>query len=127
MEGYLSHTFKDKDGKEFTVPFFIGVYSLEKSLEELDASLSDLGELLNKKFMPLIRLYMFYSAEYMAFKNKQDFPYTKFDVYDWIDQTGGTDGEFYSKFSIELIKALGLTSKEKEPEAEQKKSLRKSK
>lgn len=118
MEGFLSHKIGDKE-----IHFFIGVYSLEKSLEEMDASLSDLGELLNKKFMPLVRLYMFYSAEYQALKNGESFPYTAFDVHSWIDETGGTDGEFYLKFTKTLLQSLGISPKETdEPE---KKSIKK--
>jgi hypothetical protein len=89
----------------------------------MNASLSDLGELLNKRFMPLVRLYMFYSAEYQALKNGEDFPYTPFDVHSWIDETGGTDGEFYLKFTKTLLVSLGISPKETaEPE---KKSIKK--
>lgn len=124
MEGYLSHTFKDKDGNDFTVPFFIGSYALENSLIELDASLSDLEDLVNKKLLPLIRLYMFYSAEYQAHSTGQAFTFTRIDAYNWIDQTGGIEGEFFFAFSKAVFKDLGLTTNEPE-KAEQKKSLKK--
>jgi len=122
MEGYFKHKIGDKE-----VEFFIGNYALERSLEEMDASLSDLGELLNKRFMPFIRMFMFYSAEYQALKAGQEFAYTKFDVYEWIDQTGNTEGEFYKKFCVEFIRALGLGNKEEQAERTEKKSLPKSK
>lgn len=120
MEGYFKHKIGEKE-----IEFFIGNYSLERTLEELDASLSEIGDLLNKKFMPTIRLFMFFSAEYQALKTGQDFTYTKFQVFEWIDQTGGTEGEFYIKFTREFMRALGLSSKDKEetPKAE-KKSLK---
>lgn len=120
MEGYLSHKF-NINGNEVEISFFIGVYSLEKCLEEMDASLSDLAMLLNKKFMPMVRLYMYYSAEYQAMKTGQPFPYSKTDVYEWIDGSGGTDGEFYGKFTKSLLISLGVSTKESlEPQTEKK-------
>lgn len=108
MEGHYNY---EIDGKP--VKFFIGNYALERSLEDLDASISDLSELLNKKFMSLIRLFMFYSAEYAALSANEKFEYTKFDVYQWIDKTNGINGEFYAEFSKRLFKALGASNEEK--------------
>jgi hypothetical protein len=110
MEGHYNYTIDDKE-----IEFFIGNYALERSLEDLDASISDLSDLLNKKFMSLIRLFMYYSAEYAALAKDEKFTITKFDVYQWIDKTGGINGEFYSEFSKRLFKALGANTDTDKP------------
>ena len=116
MEGFLSHKIGDKE-----IKFFIGVYSLEKSLEEMDASLSDLGELLNKKFMPLVRHYIYFSAEYHATEIEGiEFEYSPKDAYKWIDAMGGINSEFYLKFSKAVLKDLGVNMDAKAEEPEKK-------
>lgn len=120
MEGHFKHKIGDEE-----VHFFIGNYALERSLEDMDASLSDLAELLNKKFMATLRLFMYHSAEYQAYLDQKDFPFKPMDVHKWIDKTGGVEGKFYKDFSFAMIKALGLIASE--PEDEKKSPIQKKK
>lgn len=118
-EGELKYKIEGK-----VIGFFCGTYALEMTLEAMNASLSDLGELLNKRYMSTLRHYMYYSAEYYATVIKdQEFPYSEKDVFKWIDGTGGIEGEFYQKFNATFMRSMGIrTSDSQTTDTSEKKS-----
>jgi len=91
--------------------FFCGTYAVEKTLEDMGISVTEIEQSINNKFIPTIRHFIYYSA-----KNAQklktpkgeaiNFPYDIDDVYDWLDQWGGGNSVNVALFVRELLVAL---------------------
>lgn len=108
MEGKLSYKFPTEDGGEIERHFDFGNYALEMSLEEMDASISDLTELLNKKAFRFLRVFIFHAACYPIIKKGDVVNFTSFDIHEWIDSTGGVNGLFMVEVNRVVLKSLGL-------------------
>ncbi len=108
MEGHLAFTINGIERK-----MFFGNYALEQTIDHFGVSVSDIGELLNTKTLPLIRMFMYYAAEDQVWKDEKKEPdFTPRDMHDWIDQSGGSSGHLVMKVSKELFRCLGLTTEE---------------
>jgi len=91
--------------------FFCGTYAVEKTLEDMGISVTDIEQSISNKFIPTIRHFIYYSA-----KNAQklktpkgeaiNFPYELDDVYDWLDAWGGGNSQNVTLFVKELLVAL---------------------
>lgn len=91
--------------------FFCGTYAVEKTLEDMGISVTDIEQSISNKFIPTIRHFIYYSA-----KNAQklktakgeaiNFPYDLDDVYDWLDQWGGGNSANTALFVRELLVSL---------------------
>ena len=106
------------DGKK--MDFFCGTYCLEKTLEAMQISLTDLHQELNSKFIPTIRHFIYFAAkDAQRLKTERgqaiDFPYEPDDVYSWID-AWGVNGKEVGGFTIRLYKSLLGDSTIQEPE-----------
>lgn len=120
MEGELVYKFPAENGGEIERRFFFGNYALEQTLEELNASVSDISELLNKKLLPFLRKSIYHAACYPVLDAGGHPDFTEFDVHKWIDQTGGTNGEFMQAVSKKVFGSLGIGD-EKKTEVQPKK------
>ncbi|MFA5243712.1 MAG: hypothetical protein WC380_00290 [Pedobacter sp.] len=110
------------NGKD--MDFHCGTYATEKTLEAMGISLSDIGESLDKKFVPTIRHFIYFSAkDAQRLKTEKgqaiDFPYEPDNVYDWLDEWGGGNSPKVAEFTAKLLVALFGTQEE----PEQKKSM----
>jgi len=91
--------------------FFCGTYAVEKTLEDMGISVTEIEQSISAKFIPTIRHFIYYSA-----KNAQklktpkgeaiNFPYELDDVYDWLDEWGGGNSANAALFTHNLIYAL---------------------
>ena len=63
-----------------------------------------------------MRTFIYHSAAYIMLKDGKEPDFNQFDVHEWIDQTGGSGGEFMQKASKELFRCLGLTDSTDKPE-----------
>lgn len=119
MEGHLTYKIGDKD-----VQMFFGNYAVEETLAHFNASVSDISELLNTKLLPFMRVFIYHSAAYPVLEAKEIPEFTPFDVHKWIDETGGTSGDFMKTASRMVYKALGLKVDEEQPEGKKKVQLK---
>lgn len=115
MEGKLRYKIGETERE-----FDFGNYALEMALEDLDASISDLAELLNRKMMKFLRVFIFHAAAYPVIKKGETLDFTPFDVHGWIDETGGVNGKFIVEVNRVVLKSLGLvqadeTEKKRKP------------
>ena len=119
MEGHLTYKIGDTDRV-----FFFGNYALEETLNHFDASISDISDLLNKKFFTFMRVFIFHAASYPVLKKNEVLDFSALDVHDWIDKTGGATGGLMTASAKEIYRCLGMSA---EPESDiQKKSKKKS-
>jgi hypothetical protein len=107
--------------------FHCGTYATEKTLEAMGISLSDIGESLDKKFVPTIRHFIYFSAkDAQRLKTEKgqaiEFPYDPDDVYDWLDDWGGGDSVKVAEFTAKLLVALFGTQEEPEQKKSQSKA-----
>lgn len=103
--------------------FFCGTFAVEKTLEVMGISVTDIENSISEKFIPTIRHFIYFSAmnaeRLKTPKGKaMNFPYDLDDVYDWLDAWGGGNSPNTALFVRELMIAL-FGSQE---ETEQKKS-----
>ena len=117
MEGHLTYKIGEVDRQ-----FFFGNYALEQTLNHFDASVSDLPEILGKRLLPFLRMFMFHAASYPILKKGEIVDFTEFDIHEWIDNAGGSSGELIVVVSNQVFRVLGLNTEVKE----QKKSKAKS-
>jgi hypothetical protein len=120
MEGHLIYTINGIERK-----MFFGNYALEETLSHFDSSISDISVLLDKKLLPFMRVFIYHSAAYIMLKDGKEPDFNQFDVHEWIDNTGGSGGDFILKASKELFRCLGLN--EVTDQSEKKKTNRKAK
>lgn len=119
MEGHLTHTI---DGVERKM--FFGNYALEQTLRGMDCSISDLGDTPEKKgvltlrTLEMVRTFMFHATAYPILKEGGTLDFNLFDMHEWIDKTGGPNGELVDSVSKKMFEVLGL----KAEETKQKKS-----
>jgi hypothetical protein len=117
MEGNFSYTIDGKARK-----FFIGTYAVEKSLSAMGASISELTELFSLQYFALLRNMMFYSAEYVCEISETPVDFKPIHMYQWIDQTGGANGEFIQQFTAVMLPAMGINVSDEPAETPEKKS-----
>lgn len=91
--------------------FFCGTYAVEKTLEDMGISVTEIEQSISSKFIPTIRHFIYYSAlnaERLktAKGHSVNFPYDLDDVYDWLDQWGGGNSENTALFVRHLLVAL---------------------
>lgn len=115
MEGHFSYNIGGEERK-----FFFGNYALEETLTEFNASVSDMATLLDTKLLPFLRAFIYHAAAYPILKagNRPDF--TPFDVHDWIDLTGGANGDFIIQSSKKIYASLGVGESEEVVQSEKK-------
>jgi hypothetical protein len=118
MEGHLTIKI---DGKDMTM--FFGNYALEETLTHFDVSITDIGDLLSKKLLPFMRVFIYHAAAYPILKDRGIPEFTEFDVHTWIDDNGGANGELMIQCSKEAFRCLGLISGTQD---EKKRTLKKS-
>jgi hypothetical protein len=118
MEGHLTIKIDGKD-----MPMFFGNYALEETLTHFDVSITDIGDLLSKKLLPFMRVFIYHAAAYPILKDRGIPEFTEFDVHKWIDDNGGANGELMIKCSKEAFRCLGLISGTQD---EKKRTLKKS-
>lgn len=116
------------DGKD--MDFFCGTYAVEKTLEAMNISITDIQESLASKFIPTIRHFIYFSAmnaqKLKTAKGEAlDFPYDTDDVYNWLDGWGGGNSANVTLFTSKLLSALFGTIQEEEPKADTKKKPKK--
>jgi hypothetical protein len=108
--------------------FFCGTFAVEKTLEDMGISVTEIEQSISAKFIPTIRHFIYYSAmNAERLKTPKghalNFPYELDDVYDWLDSWGGGNSTNCALFVRELMVALFGNHEE----TEQKKSQLKSK
>lgn len=108
--------------------FFCGTYAVEKTLEDMGISVTEIEQSISAKFIPTIRHFIYYSAlNAERLKTTKghavNFHYELEDVYDWLDSWGGGNSANCALFVRELMVALFGNQEE----TEQKKSQSKSK
>lgn len=119
MEGHLTIKIDGKD-----VPMFFGNYALEETLAHFDVSITDIGDLLQKKLLPFMRVFIYHAAAYPILKRGEIVDFTEFDIHEWIDKEGGSNGHLMVKCSKEAFRCLGLGSSDEG--TEKKRTLKKS-
>jgi hypothetical protein len=122
MEGHLTYKIGEVDRQ-----FFFGNYALEQTLNHFDALVSDLHaiegkQLLGNQLLPFLRIMMFHAASYPILKKGEIVDFTNFDVYEWIDLSGGTGGDLVITVSKIVFTVLGMNTEV----TEQKKSKQES-
>lgn len=105
--------------------FFCGTFAVEKTLEVMGISVTDIENSISEKFIPTIRHFIYFSAmNAERLKTPKgtamNFPYDPEDVYDWLDAWGGGNSENVVIFTRNLLTALYGNVQSSEPE--QKKS-----
>lgn len=109
--------------------FFCGTYAVEKTLEDMGISVTEIEQSISAKFIPTIRHFIYYSAlNAERLKTPKghavNFPYELDDVYDWLDEWGGGNSANTALFVRELMVALfgnQEPSEQKKSPAKQKK------
>lgn len=91
--------------------FFCGTYAVEKTLEDMGISVTEIEQSISAKFIPTIRHFIYYSAlNAERLKTPKghaiNFPYELDDVYDWLDSWGGGNSANTALFVRELMVAL---------------------
>jgi hypothetical protein len=117
MQGHLTYKIGEVDRQ-----MFFGNYALEQTLTHFDASVTDLSDLLGKQLLPFLRVFIYHASAYPILKKGEIVDFTEFDVHDWIDNSGGSGGEFILTVSKEVFRVLGLNTEV----TEQKKSKQES-
>ncbi len=107
MEGHLTYKIDGKD-----VVMFFGNYALEETLTHFDVSITDIGELLAKKLLPFMRVFIYHAASYPILKAGSNPEFLPFDVHEWIDNHGGSNGDLMQKASKEAFRCLGLINED---------------
>lgn len=103
MEGHLTYTIKGVERK-----LFFGNYALERTLDDMGASVTEVSDLLNSRLLPFIRTFIYHAASYPLLKEGKEVDFTSFDIHDWIDSEGGTSGDFIQKASVKIYACLGV-------------------
>lgn len=91
--------------------FFCGTFAVEKTLEVMGISVTDIENSISEKFIPTIRHFIYFSAmNAERLKTPKgtamNFPYELDDVYDWLDEWGGGNSANMALFVRELMVAL---------------------
>jgi hypothetical protein len=103
MEGHFSYTINGVERK-----MFFGNYALEQTLSDMNASVTEVSDILNTKLLPFIRTFVYHAACYPVLKEGKEPDFTAFDIHEWIDSSGGTSGEFIQQASKKIYACLGV-------------------
>ena len=132
MDGLLTYPIPGPDNTITERKFICKSYALGKVLKHLGITITEL--LGDSYFSPdsnagdfsdTVILFMYHSAVFAAEKEGEKVDFKLADCYDWVDATGGFNGELYTQFSNIALMSLGY--KQAEPGEEPTKPEKKSK
>lgn len=89
-------------GKEFR----LGLGFLNLLIDETGKDLTELGTEMQVNSPVIVPKMMLYSLQYAAQRNGTEFKETIHDIYDLIDENGGTKGEFWESFLLAFNKSM---------------------
>jgi len=90
--------------RKLTCSFGLGF--IGELLDDLDMTLNEVVEKLNKNPFKFVPLLMFKSAEYTLLSKGEEVTFTKYTLMDDIDKDGGLDGESLVKFLHAFTESL---------------------
>ena len=90
--------------------FSFGLAFLGELIEKTDLSLEDIIAKMNKNPFKMVPMIMFYSASYALERKGKEVDFTRFDISDWIDTSGGIADKsvvkFIEAFTLSLTKGV---------------------
>lgn len=85
------------------IKYNLGLGFLNKMIKEEGLKLNELSVLDDIVLMPKV---IYYSRAYACERNNQNIDFTQEDIFDYIDDNGGVQGEFYIEFAKAYFTAM---------------------
>ena len=85
------------------IKYYLGLGFLNKMIKEEGKKLNELAVLDDIVLMPKV---MYYSRAYACERRREIVNFTQEDIFDYIDEQGGIQGEFYANFSKAYFDAM---------------------
>jgi len=105
MEGYLSFNIGGVERR-----FFYGTYAYRKTLAHFGLlnKLNDTAKIEAIDDIEWLMVFTFHAASFVVLEKEQIVDFNLMSVYKWIDQTGGTTGNFMLQAVTAMNEAMGV-------------------